>query len=574
MYTIQNGPNDTLGGPPAREGPKGRCTNELREGGTRGVDTLHLVRRSGYYGHPNPTRANPRAAVDTGELPVLQPDPIECDYKSPSEREAIAKFKESTNGLVEYTASAGGGNLEGDLIAVSFSGEVYDLRLSDDGRRVLRRDVLTRLAAPLDVTTEGARSALAGTIWVAQYAGDRRTGGPIAVLEPRGSNNRGWLSLPPSRLPRQEVSFVQARGKFYLAGGDTRHQVYDPKTEKWRDIAPLPVALDHIQGVVVGKRLYYIGGLRQFPQPAVDTVYIYDPATDRFSRGASMPRPRGAGGVAAYGGKIYYAGGLHDGEAVPWLDVYDPASDTWLQLRDMPRARDHFQAVVVSGKLYAIGGRDGRQGREIAENDAYTIASGNWQSDLAPLPTLRGGYAAAALGRSIYVIGGETLSTALNTVEAYDTRSDTWRTLEPVPTGRHGIEAAVCNGGLYIAAGGLLAGADAPTDLFDVYFPRARSACYGRQPSGSSDFALTFLHGAELNRPTSLQFGPDRRLYVSQQNGLIKAFTVERRGAGEYTVTATETIHLIQAIPNHDDDGSSASDFSRVVTLMRERIGL
>ena len=465
------------------------------------------MRRSGYDGDPNPTRANPRAAVDTGELPVPQPDPIECDYKPPSEREAIAKFKESTNGLAKYTASTGGGNLEGDLIAVSFSGEVYDLRLR-------RRP----------------SSAAARCAHKARGTARRHHGGnPLGVgrndlgCAVRGRSQNRWPDRSAGAAWQQQSRLAIASSKpTSPPGGELRPSQGEvlpcrrrhtppgvrPKDREVARHRAIAVALDHIQGVVVGKRLYYIGGLRQFPQPAVDTVYIYDPATDRFSRGASMPRPRGAGGVAAYGGKIYYAGGLHDGEAVPWLDVYDPASDTWLQLRDMPRARDHFQAVVVSGKLYAIGGRDGRQGREIAENDAYTIASGNWQSDLAPLPTLRGGYAAAALGRSIYVIGGETLSTALNTVEAYDTRSDTWRTLEPVPTGRHGIEAAVCNGGLYIAAGGLLAGAHAPTDLFDVYFPRARSACYGRQPSGSSDFALTFLHGVELTKPTSLQFGP------------------------------------------------------------------
>ncbi len=30
-----------------------------------------------------------------------------------------------------------------------------------------------------------------------------------------------------------------------------------------------------------------------------------------------------------------------------------------------------------------------------------------------------------------------------------------------------------------------------------------------------------------LNNPTSIQFGPDGRLYVAEQNGTINAFTVE-----------------------------------------------
>jgi len=31
---------------------------------------------------------------------------------------------------------------------------------------------------------------------------------------------------------------------------------------------------------------------------------------------------------------------------------------------------------------------------------------------------------------------------------------------------------------------------------------------------------------ADLANPTSLQFGPDGRLYVSEQNGRINAFTI------------------------------------------------
>jgi len=71
-------------------------------------------------------------------------------------------------------------------------------------------------------------------------------------------------------------------------------------------------------------------------------------------------------------------------------------------------------------------------------------------------------------------------------------------------------------------------------------------------------FSNSNLSNASLVNPTSLQFGPDGRLYVAQQNGVIKAFTVAKNGPGSYSVTATETITLINNIPNHNDDGSLA----------------
>ncbi|GIV32716.1 MAG: hypothetical protein KatS3mg031_0251 [Chitinophagales bacterium] len=71
-------------------------------------------------------------------------------------------------------------------------------------------------------------------------------------------------------------------------------------------------------------------------------------------------------------------------------------------------------------------------------------------------------------------------------------------------------------------------------------------------------FTTSQLAGESLYNPTSLQFGPDGRLYVSQQNGLIYAYTIVRYGPNDYRVTATEAITLIQQIPNHNDDGSLA----------------
>jgi malectin (di-glucose binding ER protein) len=67
-------------------------------------------------------------------------------------------------------------------------------------------------------------------------------------------------------------------------------------------------------------------------------------------------------------------------------------------------------------------------------------------------------------------------------------------------------------------------------------------------------FAQSQLSASIVN-PTSLQFGPDGRLYVSEVDGTIKAFTIAAASGG-YTVTATETIDLVAQMPNHDDNGA------------------
>ena len=69
------------------------------------------------------------------------------------------------------------------------------------------------------------------------------------------------------------------------------------------------------------------------------------------------------------------------------------------------------------------------------------------------------------------------------------------------------------------------------------------------------NFSLSQLQGVTLTASTSLQFGPDHRLYVSQVDGLIKALTIQRLGPNNYQVTATENIELVKNIPNYDDSG-------------------
>ncbi|RYY97793.1 MAG: hypothetical protein EOO11_09905, partial [Chitinophagaceae bacterium] len=65
------------------------------------------------------------------------------------------------------------------------------------------------------------------------------------------------------------------------------------------------------------------------------------------------------------------------------------------------------------------------------------------------------------------------------------------------------------------------------------------------------------LNGATVFNPTSIQFGPDKRLYVAEQAGFIRVYTVKRNGPNDYIVTAFETISIINTIPNHNDDGST-----------------
>ena len=73
--------------------------------------------------------------------------------------------------------------------------------------------------------------------------------------------------------------------------------------------------------------------------------------------------------------------------------------------------------------------------------------------------------------------------------------------------------------------------------------------------AGTAEFGKSNLKNIGDIKPTSLQFGPDGRLYVADMPGVIKIYDIQRTGNNDYQVNQTNTIALIRDMPNHNDDG-------------------
>src|SRR5206468_8629869 len=75
-------------------------------------------------------------------------------------------------------------------------------------------------------------------------------------------------------------------------------------------------------------------------------------------------------------------------------------------------------------------------------------------ADKTPIPTRRGRHAVAAVGSSLYAIGGETWNgTAYVTtasMERYNQATDTYTALAAMPAAYSNIEACAMNGKIYI----------------------------------------------------------------------------------------------------------------------------
>ena len=76
-------------------------------------------------------------------------------------------------------------------------------------------------------------------------------------------------------------------------------------------------------------------------------------------------------------------------------------------------------------------------------------------------------------------------------------------------------------------------------------------------------FKIQKIKGLNPERPTSIQFGPDRKLYVATQSGMIYRYTISRNEDGYYELNNTDSIDLVKNIQNHNDDGSLAEGIAK-----------
>ena len=183
MYAVDNGPNGGWGDTPIGTG--GLCTNAVSEPGVTHEDGLHHIPSAGYYaGHPNPTRANPANTFNptNPQSPVSVSNPVECEYREPGVDDgALATWNSSTNGITEYTSSAFGGAMAGDLLLVSLNQQVRRVKLSASGSNaILVENLFSSVGSgSLDLVAQADSDPFPGTIWVAN-----RTGNDISVFYP------------------------------------------------------------------------------------------------------------------------------------------------------------------------------------------------------------------------------------------------------------------------------------------------------------------------------------------------------------------------------------------------------
>ena len=301
---------------------------------------------------------------------------------------------------------------------------------------------------------EDAQGTPISEVDIYDVAGDMWSAG-AALPTPRSFASATLLRNVGS-LDTGYVGIVVAGGRVVGGSASAKVEEYIIDDDAWRERSPLPAARHSGSSVMIIKgsavdtleaQHWFMGG-QSMGDIKADTM-VYTSSQDYVRQLAPMPAPRFMHAAAPLNGKIYFFGGRSFQEALQAWE-FDPETETYAVVAPLGSFQNGLGAVAVDDFVYAVGGANSF-GNAVATLRAFDPVQGMWL-ELQPMPTARSAPAVAAIGKTIYVMGGYNAG-ALQTFEMYDTATDTWTTGPVLPAGRSGAMAVGHNGDIYLIGG-------------------------------------------------------------------------------------------------------------------------
>ncbi len=250
-----------------------------------------------------------------------------------------------------------------------------------------------------------------------------------------------WESLP-MQTPLQGLAVVDHDGKVYRIGGmnarnattddeedlhsTTEFAEFDPATNKWTALAPLPAPRSSHKAVVIGDKLYVTGGWtlsgpRKVEWLADSLVYDFANPSVGWQQLPAQSFQRRALAAGEWQGKLFAMGGMDEKAKISRrVDIFDPQTGTWSEGPKLPGAGMSgfgISAWNLDGKLYVSGFRgqvyrlsdDGSEWEEVAR-----LATPRFFHQLVP----------AGAADALLAVGGASREGHLVDLELIDVSAD------------------------------------------------------------------------------------------------------------------------------------------------------
>ncbi|XP_067094724.1 kelch-like protein 32 [Osmerus mordax] len=219
---------------------------------------------------------------------------------------------------------------------------------------------------------------------------------------------------------------VAVMGDFlFVAGGEVEHTTnrtcavrtacrYDPRVNRWTDIAPMKACREHFLLGVLGSFLYAVGGRNELRQ-VLPSVERYCPRRNRWNYVQPFDRSLSCHAGCVADGLLWVSGGVtNTAQYQNRLMVFDPEQNKWLSRSPMLQRRVYHVMAAVRRHLYVLGGNDLDYNNDrvlVKHIDAYHLDTDQWTRCSFNLLTGQNEAGVAVHDHRIYVVGGYSIWT-------------------------------------------------------------------------------------------------------------------------------------------------------------------
>jgi outer membrane protein assembly factor BamB len=215
------------------------------------------------------------------------------------------------------------------------------------------------LAGPLH---DAAAVALGGRVLVFGGGTATSTDAVQALPAPAGAISPGTTAVQVGRLPtvRSDLSAVALGGRAYVLGGYDGTRPVDSVLEttdgsSFNQVTTLPAPARYMAVAALGRQIYAFGG-ETASGGASDAIQAVDPQARTARVIGHMPRALSHASAVVLGGRIYVLGGEAGGSAGDSIWRFDPGSGSVARAGRLPLAVSGGAAATVGSTAYLIGG--------------------------------------------------------------------------------------------------------------------------------------------------------------------------------------------------------------------------
>ncbi|KAJ8288322.1 hypothetical protein COCON_G00009810 [Conger conger] len=238
-----------------------------------------------------------------------------------------------------------------------------------------------------------------------------------------GASN--WSELAPMPAGRSHHCVAVLGHFLFVAGGEVEHATgrtcavrtacrYDPRGNKWTEIAPMKACREHFVLGPLGQFLYAVGGRNELRQ-VLPSVERYCPKRNKWTFVQSFDRSLSCHAGCVADGLLWVSGGVtNTAQYQNRLMVYDPVQNQWLSRCPMLQRRVYHVMAAVRRQIYVLGGNDLDYNNDrilVRHIDSYNIDVDQWTRCAFSLLTGQNESGVAVHSDRIYVVGGYSIWT-------------------------------------------------------------------------------------------------------------------------------------------------------------------